>query len=42
MSNYQSIIIRIIDEILHRPDLFDTKKEAFMYNLPAFKERYNV
>jgi hypothetical protein len=38
----KTVILQIIDEILHRTDLFDTKKEAFLENLPAFRERYNV
>jgi hypothetical protein len=38
----KTVILQIIDEILHRTDLFDTKKEAFLENLSAFRERYNV
>ena len=38
----ETLIIQIIDEILQRTDLFDTKKEAFLLNLPVFREKYNV
>jgi len=38
----QRLIANIIDEVLQRKDLFESKKEAFIKNLPAFKERYNV
>ena len=36
------LILNIIGEVLQRKDLFDSKREAFLTNLPAFKERYNV
>ncbi len=36
------LIVKIIEEVLKREDLFDSKKEAFLKNLPAFKEKYHV
>ncbi len=38
----KSLILRIIDEVLARDDLFDSKKQEFAKNLKIFKERYNV
>ena len=38
----KELILNIIDEVLHRSDLFETKKEAFRKNLPAFREKYHV
>ncbi|MCX7710735.1 MAG: DUF6036 family nucleotidyltransferase [Clostridia bacterium] len=38
----KALIVSIIDEILDRTDLFESKRQAFVNNLPAFKERYNV
>ena len=38
----KTVIIKIIDEVLSRVDLFETKKEAFIKNLSAFKERFHV
>ncbi len=32
----------IINEIINRDDLFDSKKEGFLNNLKIFKEKYNV
>ena len=32
----------IIDEIICRDDLFESKKEGFLNNLKIFKEKYNV
>lgn len=32
----------IIDEVLKRNDLFDSKREAFQKNLIIFREKYNV
>jgi hypothetical protein len=36
------LINKIIDEVLDRTDLFQTKLDAFMKNLKAFRERYHV
>lgn len=36
------LIAKIIDEVLQRKDLFDSKRKAFMSKLPHFKERYHV
>jgi hypothetical protein len=36
------LIMRIIDEVLARNDLYDSKREAFKRNLPIFREKYNV
>jgi hypothetical protein len=38
----KSLIVKIIDEVFHREDLFESKKEAFLKKVPLFKERYNV
>ncbi|TYQ15725.1 UNVERIFIED_CONTAM: hypothetical protein Cloal_2208 [Acetivibrio alkalicellulosi] len=38
----KKVINIIINEILNRNDLFDSKKKAFLNNLAAFKERYDV
>lgn len=38
----RALILRIIDEVLGRNDLYDSKKEAFKRNLPVFREKYNV
>ena len=35
-------ILKIVDEILERDDLFDSKKEQFIRNLIIFKEKYHV
>jgi len=32
----------IMDEVMKREDLYDSKKQAFMNNLEAFREQYNV
>lgn len=36
------VLKQIIDEIINRDDLFDSKKEGFLNNLKIFKEKYNV
>ena len=36
------VLNQIIDEIINRDDLFDSKKEGFLNNLKIFKEKYNV
>ena len=33
---------KIIEEILNRDDLFESKKEGFKRNLKIFREKYNV
>lgn len=33
---------KIIDEVLNREDLFESKKAEFVKKLETFKERYNV
>ena len=38
----KQLILRIIEEVLQREDLFESKREAFIKQLPLFKERYNV
>lgn len=38
----KKLIANIIDEVLQRKDLYDSKMEAFSKNLPLFRERYNV
>lgn len=38
----KKIISEIIEEVLQRPDLYESKKQAFANNLPLFKEMYNV
>jgi hypothetical protein len=42
MKSDRTLIRNIIDEVLNRKDLFESKKQAFSGNLPAFKERYDV
>ena len=36
------LILSIIDEVISRNDLFDSKKQAFIANISKFKELYNV
>ena len=36
------VLNEIIDEIICRDDLFESKKEGFLNNLKIFKEKYNV
>lgn len=38
----KALIQNIIDEVLNRDDLFESKRQAFLRNLPDFKERYDV
>jgi hypothetical protein len=38
----KDLINQIIDEVLSREDLFQSKRKAFMEQLSRFKERYNV
>lgn len=38
----KELINRIIDEVLSREDLYESKKEQFIGQLPKFKERYYV
>lgn len=38
----KGLINKIVEEVLSREDLFESKKNAFLNNLPAFRERYNV
>ena len=38
----KDLINEIIDRALSRADLFESKKRAFMNNLPKFRERYGV
>ena len=37
-----NVLNQIIDEIIAREDLFESKKEGFMKNLKIFREKYNV
>lgn len=36
------LICQIINEVLQRPDLFESKKEGLRRNLETFKEKYHV
>lgn len=38
----KALILEIIEETLQSKDLFELKREAFLKNIPAFKERYHV
>ena len=38
----KKVLNEIIDEILNRDDLFESKKEGFLNNLKVFKGKYNV
>ena len=38
----KDLLNRIIDEILNREDLFDSKKQEFIGKLKIFREKYNV
>lgn len=38
----KGLINQIIDEVLSRNDLYESKKEQFMRQLPRFRERYHV
>ncbi len=38
----KKVLNQIIDEILAREDLFESKKEGFINNLKIFREKYNV
>ena len=38
----KELIRQIITEVAARTDLYASKKNAFLANLPAFRERYNV
>lgn len=38
----KKLINRIIDEVLNRNDLYESKKEQFTRQLPSFRERYHV
>lgn len=42
MKSDKMLIHNIIDEVLKRDDLFESKRQAFLKNLPAFEERYHV
>ncbi|MEA4846855.1 MAG: DUF6036 family nucleotidyltransferase [Clostridiaceae bacterium] len=37
-----ALINKIINEIIERSDLFESKKDAFIDNLKVFRERYHV
>lgn len=41
-SSDKTLINCIISEVEDRNDLYETKKEVFLKNVPIFKERYNV
>ena len=41
-SAKKKLILQIIDEVIIRNDLFESKKEKFLENLKEFKEKYNV
>lgn len=38
----KELINRIIDEVLSREDLYESKKEQFIGQLSKFRERYDV
>ena len=38
----KKVLNQIIEEIIAREDLFDSKKEGFIKNLKVFREKYNV
>ena len=38
----KELLNSIIDEILERNDLFESKKEEFKKKLTIFREKYNV
>lgn len=38
----KNILNRIIDEVIDREDLFESKKDGFKRNLKIFREKYNV
>lgn len=38
----KKVLNEIIDEIINRDDLFESKKEGFVKNLKIFREKYNV
>jgi hypothetical protein len=38
----KDLIVRIIDKVSARSDLFESKKQAFINNLKSFREKYNV
>ncbi|NSW90918.1 MAG: hypothetical protein HPY74_09670 [Firmicutes bacterium] len=38
----KKLINRIIDEVLNRSDLYESKKEQFTKQLPSFRGRYHV
>lgn len=38
----KELISKIIDEVIQRTDLFDSKRKAFLKNLDGFRERYHV
>ena len=38
----KKLVNRIIDEVLNRNDLYESKKEQFTRQLPLFRERYHV
>jgi len=38
----KALILEIIEEVLLREDLYPSKKQAFLKNLPVFREMYHV
>ncbi len=38
----KTVLNNIIEEIINREDLFDSKKEEFKRKLKIFREKYNV
>lgn len=38
----KTVILQIIEEVINRKDLFQSKKEAFIKNIENFRVRYNV
>ena len=41
-SSDKQLILQIIDEVISRNDLFDSKRQGFIANVSKFKELYNV
>ena len=38
----KALVLRLIDEVEARTDLFPSKKEGFLHKVPQFRERYHV
>ena len=38
----KNVLNNVIDEVLNREDLFDSKRNEFVKKLKIFREKYNV